>query len=483
MLKNKVTEILSAMSSEEIKRFGEFVTSPYFNKNTNIQKLFNELKKYYPSFEDKKLTNEYLYKKSVSPKGYNQQVIRNLNSGLVKLLKDFLAVEYFIESEIDKTIAMLYKLGEKKISGIFSTDLKNLENRILNTKDITQSTLMDLYRMETERLNFLIQTDRQEEAAQFILKQSDYIILHFIVHLSNAQNNLKINEDTFNKKFDINLVREFINNTNLDKIMDYLTDNKFEFSSFAKIHYYKMMCSLYPENEDYYFKLKSFLSGNIPYMNKNEIYSIITAIEVYCTTKISKGEMRFYNELFDIYKLAVNYGTFVKGAPPQITAIKFRNIYICALRVGEIEWAENFVKIHQKYLSTEGKILSELAYSQFDIEKGNYDRAIERLNNINTDLYYVKKDIRRFIIQIHYERGHLESSLSALSSFRQYINNNTRLIPGTKDNYIKFINVMTNLTKLKSSPDRKKLQNLKERVKNDSLPSREWILEKISELE
>lgn len=483
MLKNKVTEILSAMSSEEIKRFGEFVLSPYFNKNTNIQKLFKELKKFYPTFTDKKLTNEHLYKKAVTSKGYNLQVMRNLNSGLVKLAKDFLAVEYFMESNTDKPLAMLYKSGEKKLYSSFSSDLKELENRLLNTKDITQSTLLDLYRMETERLNFLIQTDRQEEAAEYILKQSDYIILHFIVHLSNAQNNLKINEDTFNKKFDINLAKEFISNTNLENIIDYISKNEFDFSAFVKIHYYKMMCSLYPDNEEYYYKLKSFLSENIPYMNKNEIYSIITAIELYCTTKISKGEIRFYNELFDIYKLAVNYGTFVKGAPPQITAIKFRNIYVCALRVGEINWAENFVDIHQRFLSPEGKILSELAYSQFDVEKGKYDQAMERLNNINTDLYYVKKDIRRFIIQIHYERDHLESALATLGSFRQYINNNSRLLPGTKDSYIKFINVMTNLTKLKSSPDSKKLKNLKERVKNDSLPSREWILEKISELE
>ena len=483
MLKNKVTEILSAMSPEELKRFGEFLSSAYFNKNTNLQKLFSELKKHYPTFSDKKLTNEYLYKKAVTPKGFNQQIMRNLNTGLVKLAKEFLAVEYFSDNESEKSLAVLYKLSEKKLTSAFRSDLKELESRLLSRKDATQSILLDLYRMEMQRLDFLIQTDQQEEAADYILTQSHYIIHHFIVHLANAQNNIRINEDTFNKKFDVNLVREVIKNTDLGKIVEYMSKNKFEFSSLVNIHYYKMMCSLFPEKEEYYYKLKSFLTENIPYINKMEMYSIITAIEVYCTTKISKGETKFYNELFDVYKLAVNYGTFVKGAPPQITAIKFRNIYICALRVGEIDWAENFVATHQNFLSDEGKILSELAYAQFDIQKGNYDKAMERLNEINTDLYYVKKDIRRFMIQIHYERDHLESALATLGSFRQYINNNTRLIPGAKDNYIKFINVMTNLVKIKSSHDRKKLKSLKERVETDSLPSREWILEKISELE
>ena len=483
MLKNKVTEFLSALTPDELKRFGEFISSSYFNKNLNSVKLFKELKKHYPGFSDRTLSNEYLYKKVISNKGYNMQVIRNLNSNLMKLAKDFLAVEKLFDNETDKSLSLLAKLQEKKLGSFFNSELKDLEESLLRKDDLTHSTFLNLYRMESERLNFLIENDRQNEAVDYILKQSEYLVFHFLIHLSNAKNNIKINEDAFNVKFDVNLVKEFIANTNIKSIVEFINKNEYEFAPLILIHYYKMMCSLYPENEEYYFKLKEFLYKNIPFINKLELYSIITAMEVYCTSKLAKGEAKFYKELFEIYKLTVNYGTFLKGSPPRITAIKFRNIYTCAFRVGEYDWAKNFVDTHQDFLSEEGKIISELAYSQFDFQMKDYDSAMERLNSIKTDLYYAKKDVRRFMLQIHYERDHLESALSLLGSSRQFINNNSQIIPGVKDSFIKYINVMTALVKLKSSPDTKKLALLKKKVESDSLPSREWILEKISELQ
>lgn len=482
MLKNKVTEFLSSLSPDELKRFGEFISSPYFNKNLNAVKLFKELKKYYPDFSDKSLSNEYLYKKVISNKGYNMQVIRNLNTTLIKLGKDFLAVEKLFSNGNQKSLSILSKLQEKNLESFFNSELRELEETLAKESDLTQSSFLDLYLIENERLNFLIENDRQNEAAGYILNQSEYLIFHFLIHLSNAQNNININEDAFNIKFDVNLVKEFIANTNIDQIIKFISENEYKFAPLVLIHYYKMMCSLYPDNEEYYYRLKEFFYSNIPFIHKLELYSIITAMEVYCTSKINKGGTKFYNELFEIYKLTVNYGTFLKGSPPKITAIKFRNIFTCAFRVGEYDWAKNFVDTHQEFLSEEGKIISELAYSQFDFQMKDYDSAMERLNRIKTDLYYVKKDIRRFMLQIHYERDHLESALSLLGSSRQFIKNNSQITPGVKDNFIKYINTMTNLIKLKSSPDRKKLAVLEEKVESDTMPSREWILDKISEL-
>ncbi len=482
MLKNKITELLSSFSEDEVKRFYEFTSSVYFNKNGNLVKLLSELKKHHPGFESAKLTNEYLYRKVFSKEDYNEQVMRNLYSHLFKLGREFLAIEHFRNNDKEISLAALNQYSSKQLNSFFNPEIKDLETNLKSNDDFQAHSFLYLYKMETERLNYLIQNDRQQEAVEHILTQSNYLIFYFIAQISNAQNNLKINEDTFNAKYNVNLVREFIMSSDFEKIMKYILRRKLPYGSILHMYYYKMMCSIFPENEDNFYKLKSFLEENISSVSNLELYSVITAIEVYCTNKISKGSTKYYKELLQMYKLAVINKTFVKGTPPSMTAIKFRNIYTCAFRLGEYEWAKEFVDSHSKYLTPEGKAIAELAYSQLDIHTKNYDSAMERLNAIKTDVYYVKKDIRRFMLQIHYERDHLESALSLLGSSRQFINNNSHIVTGVKDSFIKYINVMTSLVKLKSSRDPKKLALLKEKVESDSLPSREWILEKISEL-
>lgn len=482
MLKNKVTELLTSFNEDEIKRFFEFCSSSYFNKNGNLVKLIDELKNHHPGFENVKLSNEYLYNKVFSKGEYNEQVMRNLYSQLFKLGREFLAIELFRKNEDDISLAVINQYSSKQLNNFFNSELKDLETNLKNDDDFQAHSFLYLYKLEIERLNHLIQNDRQQEAVEHILTQSNYLIFYFIAQISNAQNNLKINEDTFNAKYDVNLVQEFILNTDFEKLMKYILRKKLPYGSMIHMYYYKMMCSVYPDVEDHYFKLKSFLQDSISSISNLELYSVITVLEVYCTNKISKGKMEYYRELVDIYKLGIAHKTFIKGNPPSMTALKFRNIYICAFRLGEYDWAKEFIDSHKKYLTQEGKAIAELAYAQLDFQTGNYESALEKLNKIDTDFYYVKKDIRRVMLQILYELDDIEGVLSQVNSFRQYINNNSKLVDDTKDNYIRFINVMTNLAKLKSAPKKEKLKLLQKKVKSDRLPAQGWIEEKIEEL-
>jgi len=58
-----VVDTLREFSFREIKGFERFISSPYHNKSKKLIILFEEIKKYYPSFTNKKLTKEYLSKK------------------------------------------------------------------------------------------------------------------------------------------------------------------------------------------------------------------------------------------------------------------------------------------------------------------------------------------------------------------------------------------------------------------------------------
>ena len=90
MIGTKFINLIKTFSPEEIKSFEKFIMSPYFNSVKNYVILFEEIKKFYPEFNDSKFTNDYIYKKLFKGKPFNKQVMWNITSGLEKLAVEFL---------------------------------------------------------------------------------------------------------------------------------------------------------------------------------------------------------------------------------------------------------------------------------------------------------------------------------------------------------------------------------------------------------
>ena len=65
MIHSKSIRILKTLSKKELKQFGNFVCSPFFNKNRNLIKLFDVLKKYH------RIVNR------------TQQILRTPNGGVI----------------------------------------------------------------------------------------------------------------------------------------------------------------------------------------------------------------------------------------------------------------------------------------------------------------------------------------------------------------------------------------------------------------
>ena len=51
MQKTKLVEIIQALDDKEVKRFDEYINSPFFNKNEKVIVLLKFLRKYYPKFD------------------------------------------------------------------------------------------------------------------------------------------------------------------------------------------------------------------------------------------------------------------------------------------------------------------------------------------------------------------------------------------------------------------------------------------------
>ena len=115
----KLINLLKTLTPDEMKSFAKFISSSYFNSVKNYVKLFKELEKFYPKFDDDKLTNEYIYKKLFKAKAFNKQIMWNLISGFEKLAREFLIQNAFAKLKPLKHTLIFGELENRDLDKLF----------------------------------------------------------------------------------------------------------------------------------------------------------------------------------------------------------------------------------------------------------------------------------------------------------------------------------------------------------------------------
>ncbi len=119
MEKSTLVEILRTFSKDELSGFGDFVSSPYFNKKSNVTKLYTALKKLAPDFPAAMIAKEEMWKSIFPGKKYNYGIMKNLIYDLNKLAVKFLELEVYSQKQFDNDFNQLDAFRLKKLKSLF----------------------------------------------------------------------------------------------------------------------------------------------------------------------------------------------------------------------------------------------------------------------------------------------------------------------------------------------------------------------------
>ena len=130
MISATLLGMLGKFTPKEFKEFGEFVKSPFFNKNIHVKQLYDYLKKFYPEFDDKKLDKEIVFKNIFEEKKYNDGFLRTVIYNMGKLAEDYLAYINFRKDDLNRGINLLKELNERKLEKVFLKYYSEIEEDI-----------------------------------------------------------------------------------------------------------------------------------------------------------------------------------------------------------------------------------------------------------------------------------------------------------------------------------------------------------------
>lgn len=452
MINSKSILFLRSLSANEWDLFQSYLPMLIYSKYKDIIPFFNHIKKFYPEFSHPDLEKETCYKKLFPQEKYDDKKMRYYLSYLKESIEKFLVI-HSIQND-----TLLYK--------------RQLESELL------KRNLLINFKQENKEVDELLKTNKTRDSDYFYntfyneLLKLNYISISQNRDEKNNIENVMIQLDKFYLSKKLQIASEVINIKNilsteyntfmLDEIISYLQNHEYTAEPAIQVYLLIIKTLQEPENESYYTELEILLQHNIQKFTLKELYEIYQYLQNYCIKKINIGDVSYQNKLFDNYKIQIDNNIIIYSG--NISQWDYKNIVTIALRLKEIDWAEQFILRYKNYLTIQHK---ENAYSynyaNVLFRKGDYDASLKMLQHVNmTDVYY-KLDARSMLLKTYYELNEYETLKYHAQAFKKFLHRDKIISPYQKEIYLNMITYIMKLHKAKGI--KSKIKKIKHDIK------------------
>lgn len=477
MLDTKVVKQLQLMDGRERQRLRLFVDSPYFNQHERTRKLLKLLLK---GLEAKRpnLDRTKIFKQLFGAAAFQEQVLADALSALMKLVNQFLAVEQLAEEPFLEEVLTLRRAEVLNRFDLLDNRRKRLQ-RILEASPQQGSD----HHWANYRL-FVIYgyyrnayIDRADAAPlQEVMYSLDrYYILEKLKHACH----LTANSILMNTQFDFGF---------LEAILTYIRSEagqKVIANDVAINGYYHILMSLKaPEEEAHYTKMRFYLNEAFDAFTISEQRDLFAFANNYCITRIMKGDAHYRRELLELYQRGLStHIIFDKGI---ISEWDYKNIVTLGCDLKEYEWTESFIEENYCYLPEKRRNNAyALNKAQYFYSRGLYDEAGDLLRQVaDSD---VKYHLARVLLEVRiaYDQQETNYLLNQLDTFRLYVRRQRKINASDKRKYINYTRFAKQLTLLRHQEafmSRKELTQKLEALHQKILATpqiigRDWLLQ------
>lgn len=468
MHKSKPVMILKAFTGQDMKEFDKFVSSPYYNKNDVLVKLFAILKKEHPNFEGPGVDRERVYHKLFNTKDFDESKLRYAISDLSKLLEKYIITRELEKNKIKENLLLLEFYKANDIEKYFNQSFDDIRKSLAATpKD------SDYYfnKYLAEEILFNYSSVKRDKSLDGVLQQvadnlDTYYLskkLKFYCEMYTRQNFLNSNYET---KF-------------LKEILSHIETIGYEECPAIIVYYYVLKTLIDEFQESHYYKLLELIEKNEFFFSKEELGDLYGFAQNYCTKQINQGnkENAYLKEYFKLTNKLVEKELIYENG--YIVPSVFKNIVTVGLRLEEFEWTENFIYTYKEKLAPkykENAFTYNLAWLHFF--RGEYKKTLRLLSNVEyMDVYYVL-DSKILLLKTYFELDDADAFYSLIDSFYVYLRRNELISTYQKNICLNFVKFAKRLMRIKEGDTKAAEKLIDEINETKQVASISWLLKK-----
>ena len=494
MISHRIIDILKTFSDEEIRRFRDFLMSPFFNRSNQLLKVYNIISYYHPDFSSARLTKKYIHEKIYPSAKYKESTILNLLANMSYLAEDYLMYTNIQNNYLKSQDFLFDEVLKRKLFKLFEKNALEFEEILKDNRGIDANQILSRFYFDTDKYNYnLINKtfagkQTHEENIELLTQRGKHIIFYFIMQLIKQNHGLYTNKFNYDVDIEDNFLINFSKNINLEEILNYLcakTDEA-DYLSIAEIYKYLYLMFSDFENDKHYYNYKKCFVQNSKLFNYNEKQFLSTRLIQYCLSKnrVLGVESKYNKELFNIYKLIIE-NKYYKSSYSDFFPIQlFRNIILLGIRLKKYKWTEKFINLYRKKLHPDQrKNMYHYSYAKLYFERGMYRKAFLEFNKIVLSSSTFKADVKNMMLKTYYELNLTENAYSLIKSYREFLRTDKTISVERKSAYRSFVNITQKLLDARETGKKPILLYIESRLKEKkNIFDRQWLNEKVSEL-
>jgi len=473
--RSKLEELLGELDEQKFKRLGEFVISPYHNRNKQIIKLYNFFHKLYGKEHPIKISRPDIYSNLFPGKVFNTQKLELLLSEFKSLLIDFILMEKLkANSNIIKNDVLLEMFGSSSLKKNYESTLN--EVRRLYKLDLNRNYQYYFYKfnaefndaianiLETMYGNTSLNFKLLEDNANFLFIE---IKLELLILILRHKKDLRKNP-VYKLWHEQSAIKYILSNIELIK-----KEHPIIFSLYLVTKLYTS------KNSDKYYKeLKLYLTENFNMFKTDVIKALFTELNNYNDDRLILNREKYTKEMFDIYKTLDQMKVYEKLT--IIEGFDIINAIYLGLEQKERLWVNTFFNKNKHKIEPGFRNdLIHLAKANLAFEDGDYSVSLTELNDIGSNEFYFYLRIRLLRAKIYFEVNDIEAGRYIIDSFKHYIKRHKEKLGVAHDAIINFINYYGILLRLREQNHEKNFkQIIKELKSQHKIVSKPWLIDK-----
>lgn len=469
-------------NKKQLKEFSDFVSSPYFNKNKSVCKLFNYIKSLYPEYDPVKLDKENAYKAAFGKSEYHPIFMRVLMSKLNTLAEDYLIHSSLRDDRTGRQNYLIEKLSSMNELTLAQKTVKNEMKRLETYTPSKADDYLKMYQLmyyKTNLFSLQFSITRMNRPGGSFDNDQKYLISYFLMKILDDYNYYLSLGNIMNYKPKLDF---------MDGITFFLKENKDYLEIPAiRIQYLNAMLMI-EKNVNHLYELKTALYSLYPVMQKQDVFSTISAILNFChNSYMLTNEELYLKEKHEINMFALEKN-FITSAEEDtgIGYARYYNILISFFEVSKFDEAEKFITEYGRKLPEEVQnFWINFSYASLQCYRQDQESAllyltkIKRLSNSMEKLNYKGLELKIF-----YEARMFDQAETSLDAFMHLIQEEKLLSAFNKEIFRKYCYYYKKLLLLnfeRKSTNPRSL--LKELNNTPNVMQKNWLIKKIIEIE
>jgi len=476
----KLIQILRTFSNEEFTLFKKFVASPYFNEGRNYIPLINELKKHHPEYNRNKFVREKVFKALYPEEKYNSALLDTLFSRTAKLAENFLVQEVNRKNEFHNVTALAKEYCNRNIGKLFNVKVSEAEKILEKVSEYSLDYFNCAKELEIIKMDYLLANKDYYPSIENLPLRGELNLLDLLIKYIHSQIDIQIAGYETNNDFSESVIKKSTRLIDIEGMIKLFESRNSRYAVALKLKYFELLAI---KNADlkHFLLYRNLIEKNIDLLPWSEKFNRILSLLSACNLGLGRFREDFTKVPLELAKFIVDQNVHAINEKTNT----FLPLYINLL--GTLKEFNESAYIDKLILNLGSKIEPELkesliAFSHIEkfIAENNFQEALKFLGKVDFNHSIVKVRARINAILIYYELGYTEELLSLTESTVKFLNsieNHQTFNIESAINYTKFVQKMV---KFKQPPDKDKLDDLKQEIKNSAkVMMKSWLLEKI----